>query len=354
MQLYIHLPTNLKSFELLLENKDYLLGWNSKSEKEIASFFLKNFPWEVMNELSPQYETNFVTMRKLKQFDKNIANNIQGIYYGSDNCEYLTPTKPELEKALYIYEKANKKYFFKQWKKGFVLVTPYVGWKMLERLKESLDFLNNNWQFEVVVNDLWVLRYIQKNCKNLKPIVWRIFHKLLKTPLVDTYWNHAHVPWEQMKNKTTQQIQMMQEEIVKNQNNFYDSLELSFKPYVRFLDKNSLKRVGTDFMQSRSKMFDKDYEKGIDLYYPYACVFTGRLCDTSAIENEERWHYATDEVCPRTCWRYDVFYKIKTVGYDLLQRWNAWFRIEKDIERIWEDFLYNKQNRLIYAPFVSV
>jgi hypothetical protein len=70
-----------------------------------------------MNDLSSQYETNFVSLRKLKQIDDNILNNIQGIYYGSDNCEYLAPTKLELEKALNLYEQANKKYFFKQGKK---------------------------------------------------------------------------------------------------------------------------------------------------------------------------------------------------------------------------------------------
>gem|GEM_PF-1769160 len=46
-----------------------------------------------------------------------------------------------------------------------------------------------------------------------------------------------------MKNKTPQQIQMIQDEIVKNQNNFYNSIELSFKPYLKFLDKNNIERV---------------------------------------------------------------------------------------------------------------
>ena len=354
MQLYIHLPTNLKIFELFVENKDYILWWKSKDEREVAWFFLKNFPWEVMNDLSSQYETNFVSLRKLKQIDNNITNNIQWIYYGSDNCEYLSPTKQELEKALELYEQANKKYFFKKWKKWFVLVTPYVGWKMLERLEETLNYLNEQWKFEVVVNDLWVLRHIQKNCPNLKPIVWRVFHKLLKTPLVDTYWNHAHVPGEKMKNATPQQIDILQQEIVKNQNDFYNSIELSFKPYIKFLEKNNIERVWTDFMNKREKLYQKDYEKWLDLYYPWALVFTGRLCDTSAIENPERWNYAVDEVCPRTCWRYDLFYKLKTVGYDLIQRWNSAFRWELEIERLDEKFIYNKNNRIVYAPFVSV
>lgn len=354
MKLYIHLPTNLKVFQLLVENKDFILGWNSKNEKEIAQFFLNNFPWEVMETLSSQYEANFVTMRKLKQIDKNIANNIQWIYYGSDNCEYLVPTKMEIEKALDLYEQANKKYFFKQWKRGFVLVTPYVGNAMLQRLKETLDFLNTKWNFQVVVNDLGVLRYIQKNCPNLQIIVWRIFHKLLKTPLVDTYWNHAHVSGESMKNSSAEQIAHKQQEIVANQNDFYDSLELSFKPYLKFLQKNEIARVWVDFMNKRSKMFDEKYWAEIDLYYPYACVFTWRLCDTSAIQNEERWNFATNEPCPRTCRKFDVFYKIKTVWYKLLQRWNSWFRLEQDIENLNTDFLYKQDSRLVYAPFVTV
>lgn len=354
MQLYIHLPTNLKLFELFVENKDYILGWKSSDEKNIAGFFLQNFPGEVMEELSPQYEVNFVSLRKLKQIDNNIANNIQWIYYWSDNCEYLSPTKQEVEKALQLYEQANKKYFFKKWKKGFVLVTPYAWGKMLERLKESLDYLNEQGKFEVVVNDLWVLRHIQKNCPNLKPILWRVFHKLLKTPLVDTYGNHAHVPGEKMKNTTPEQIDILQQEIVKNQNEFYNSIELSFKPFVRFLEKNNIPRVGTDFMSKRAKLYQKDYEKWIDLYYPWALVFTWRLCDTSAIENPERWNYAVDEICPRTCRRYDLFYKLKTVWYDLIQRWNAAFRSEIEIERLSEKFIYNKNNRIVYAPFISV
>ena len=354
MQLYIHLPTNLKIFELFVENKDYILGGKSKDERQVAGFFLENFPWEVMEELSPQYEVNFVSLRKLKQIDNNVTNNIQGIYYGSDNCEYLMPTKQELEKALDLYDKAVKKYFFKKGKKWFVLVTPYVWPKMLERAKETLAYLNSVWSFEVVVNDLWVLRYIEKECKNLKPIAGRLLHKLLKTPLVDTYWNRAHVPSEKMKNASPSEIDEIQKQIVENQNKFYNSIALSLKPYVRFLTKHNIDRVGVDFMSKREKIFQKEYEKGIDLYYPWALVFTGRLCDTSAIENPARWNYAVDEICPRTCWRYDLFYRLKTVGYNLIQRWNSAFRSELDIERLDEKFIYSKLNRIVYAPFITV
>jgi len=81
MKFYLQFPTNAKIFDLFVENKDYLIWGNAKSEKEIANFFLKNFPWEIMNEQSPQYETNFLAIRKLKWIDKDIFNKIEGIYY---------------------------------------------------------------------------------------------------------------------------------------------------------------------------------------------------------------------------------------------------------------------------------
>jgi hypothetical protein len=46
-----------------------------------------------------------------------------------------------------------------------------------------------------------------------------------------------------MKNATPEQIDILQSEIVKNQNEFYNSIELSFKPYVKFLDKHNIERV---------------------------------------------------------------------------------------------------------------
>ena len=354
MNLYIHLPTNLKLFELFVENKDYLVGWNSKNEKQIAEFFLKNFPGEVMDELSPQYEINFLAIRKLKKFDNNIFNRIQWIYYWSDNCEYLSASVWEIQKAYDLFVKAKKKYYFQWW---FVFVTPYVWDKMLQQLKEWLVWLNQKatkkW-IEVVVNDLWVLNFVLKECKNLKPIIGRLLHKLLKTPLVDTYWNHAHVPWILMRNKKPAEIEQIQKEIIKNQEEFYNSVEASFQPFVNFAEKKWIKRVGIDFMWKRRKLYQKDYKLWIDLYYPWAIVWTGRLCDTSAINQPARGHFAIDDVCPRTCWKYDLFFKLKTVWYKLIQRWNSWFRSEIDIDNLSEQFLFNPKNRLIFAPFVAV
>lgn len=75
--LYIHLPTDIEVFRLFVTHQAYFLGGSSTSEKQIAQFFLDAFKGEVMEEISPQYETNFVACRELKKCDKDIFNKIQ-------------------------------------------------------------------------------------------------------------------------------------------------------------------------------------------------------------------------------------------------------------------------------------
>ena len=270
---------------------------------------------------------------------------------------------------------------------------------MLEKLEESLAYLNElniKNPIEVVVNDFWVLRLLYTKYKNLKPIFWRLIHKLLKTPLIDTYWYEVHPAWELIKNKSSQEIQKMRDEIVKWQLKFYASSEVNLVEYQNFLKRYNISRIALDYMEKREELYktpsnsplsgggqnslqnnpslDKgklggeqnslqnnpSLDKGrlggvwIDLYYPWALIFTWRLCDTSAVENPSRWYYATDEICPRTCNRYDIFYKIKTIWYNLIQRWNAWYRSELNLDYLDDSFVDNEKNRLVFAPFIIV
>ncbi len=367
MQLYIHIWTNLEYFDLL--NKGKLLSmW--KQDKDLASFFMQNFPWELAETISPQYEVNFMAIRELKKrFGQDCFNKIDWIYYWSDNCEYLAPTKIEIEKAIEKFKEFNKN-FPPHKVRTFTFVTPYVWNKMLERLDEWLSYLNSlniKNPIEVVVNDFWVLRLINSKYKNLHISFGRLIHKLLKTPLIDTFWYEAHPAWELIKNKTEQEKLRLRAEIVKWQMKFYNSSEVSLDIYKNFLKKYSVQRVALDYMEKREDLY-KNYiphsispqgrevatNIAIDLYYPWALIFTGRLCDTSAIENPSRWMYATDDICPRTCDRYDVSYKIKTVWYKMIQRWNAWYRSELNLDFLRDEFIDNQNNRLIFAPFITV
>lgn len=354
MNLYIHIWTNLEYFDLL--NEWFLLS-TGKTDREIASFFMQNFPGELAENISPQYEINFMAIRELKKkFWPEVFNKIDGIYYGSDNCEYLVPYKNEIEKAIEKFKEFDKK-FPPHKLRTFTLVTPYVWDKMLEKLEETLNYLNNlkiKNPIEIVVNDFWVLRLLENKYTRLKISFWRLIHKLLKTPLIDTYWYEVHPAWELIKNKSSQDIEKMKQEIIKWQLKFYASSEVTLEEYKFFLDKHKIARVALDYMEKREELYKTQEKIWIDLYYPWALVFTGRLCDTSSIENPARGYYATDEICPRTCNRYDVSYKVKTVWYKLIQRGNASYRSELNLDYVNDEFLNNENNRLVFAPFITV
>lgn len=366
MQLFIHIGTNKEYFELLNAGK-LLSQW--KKDKDIAAFFMDHFPWELAETISPQYEVNFVWIREIKKkFWQEVFNKIDGIYYGSDNCEYLTPTVQEVEQAIENFKQFNKN-FPPHTTRTFTLVTPYVWDKMLERLEWWLKFLNElkiKNPIEVVVNDFWVLRLLTTKYTNLKISFGRVIHKMLKTPLIDTFWYEAHPAWEKIKNKSEQEKLKLREEIVKWQLKFYNSTEVSLDIYRNFLTKFGIERVALDYMEKRGELFENisnphpnplpmgEGNLGVDLYYPWALIFTGRLCDTSAVENPSRWYYAVDDICPRSCDRYDVSYKVKTVGYKMIQRGNAWYRSEVNLDFLPEKFAKNKDNRLVFAPFITV
>lgn len=356
MKLFIHLGTNLEYFKLL--NEWYLLS-QGKADRDIASFFMQNFPGELAETISPQYEINFMAIREIKRkFWVDAFNKIDGIYFGSDNCEYLAAYKNEIMQAMDLFQEFNKKYP-PHTVRTFTFVTPYVGDTMLEKLEESLNYLNDlkiKNPIEVVVNDYWILRLLTTKYTNLKIVFGRVIHKLLKTPLIDTFWYEVHPAWEKIKNKSAQEIEKLREEIVKWQLKFYNSAEVSLDVYRNFLKRYGVERVALDYMGKREALYDnaRFWEIGIDVYYPWALIFTGRLCDTSAIENPSRGMYATDDICPRTCNRYDIFYKLKTTGYKMIQRGNAGYRSEINLDYLDEKFSKNNNNRLVFAPFISV
>ena len=326
---------------------------------------MEHFPGELADNISPQYEVNVLSIREIKKkLGKDAFQKIEWIYYGSDNCEYLAAYKKDIEAAILQFQEFNKNYP-PHTIRTFTLVTPYVGDTMLEHLEESLEYLNNlsiKNPIEVVVNDFWVLRLVTQKYTRLKPIFGRVIHKILKTPLIDTYGYEVHPSGINIRNKTQEEKEALKQEIITWQLRFYNSSEVSLDVYQNFLKRFWIERVALDFMEKRGKLFknytwnnsEKGETVGIDVYYPWALIFTGRLCDTSAIENPARGYYATDDICPRTCNRYDVSYKVKTSGYKMIQRGNAGYRSELSLDCLTQEFVWNENNRLVYAPFVAV
>jgi len=355
MQLWIQVANNN-----IFKNLPDLLYSN---DREVARWFMNNLPWEVYEQLSPQYEIQVQSAMQIRKvLGPNAVKNIKGFYFGTEQCEYLMPTLAEVKEAIKLMKEFDKKYVTKDLKQ-FVMVTPYY-WhpKIKQRILEVLQYLHQNAHHinprtkivEVVINDWWTWQLIKKHeLNNLKPILWRLLVKTLKNPLVDTFGleKNVHVPWEMMKNKTPEQIAQLKKQIAENQRKGFGRSALNNQYFIRFLNKKWIQRAGIDYQQDYPSLYQVE-DIPIDVYYPYALVFVGRLCDTSALENIRRWYYAIDEVCPRTCQRYDLFvHDFDTVGYKILQRGNAQYKSQV-LLNLPQEALDRYENRLVYAPLI--
>ncbi len=371
MQLWINTVTLQ-----ILENIENILF---SDDRTIAQWFMKHLPGEVYEELSPQYELQVMSWMQIrKTLGGNVFKNIKGFYFGTEQCEFLLPTLDEVKKAIEFIKQFDKKYVTNKLKQ-FVFVSPYYWHRQIrQRLIEILQYLNENaksinpqiWYVEVVVNDFGTLKLLQ-DFENLKPILGRLLVKTLKNPIVDTFGleKNIHIPWVMMKNKSLEEIEELKKQLAAWQMEFFKTTSLTNDKFLAFFEKYGINRFGLDYLVNidykkivqQSQTIgnaitdNKEAEnKGIelDIYYPYALIFVWRLCDTSAIENIRRGYYPVDEVCPRTCMKYDLFIKnFETVWYKLIQRWNAQYKTQINLflpQEVVEDY----RHRLIYQPLI--
>lgn len=352
MQLRINIINNeiFDNIETILYSED----------KQISNWFNQNLPWEIYEKLSPQYEIQVMSSMQIKKILWwNIFKNIKWFYFWTEQCEFLVPTLDETKRAIEKIKQFDKKYVSNELKR-FVFLTSYYWNKTIQdRIIKNLKYLNENANFinpkykkvEIVVNDFWLLKLL-KDFNNLEPIIWRLLIKTLKNPIVDSFSleDNLHLPWEFMKNKSEIEIKEKRTTIANNQRKWFWSSTLKNKYFLNFLEKKSIKRAWLDYQIWYKQMFEVNIN--IDIYYPYALIFVWRLCDTSAIENIRRWYYPIDEVCPRTCRKYDMFIKdFETVWYKLIQRWNAQYKSQIDLD-LNENTLNKYENRLIYTPLI--
>lgn len=356
MELWVHCCDNI-----VLKNLPSLLYDDGK---KTAMWFLKNLPWEIYESLSPEYELQvqsaLTISRTLKSSDPLKA--VYGIYFGSDQCEFLIPTLDELKEAIKqvkVFSKTYNPSIFTE----FALMTPtYGNLKMRERLISLFEYLNEKAQYinnkkktvQIIVNDLGTIQLLKKY-PNLVPVLWRTLVKTLKNPLVDTWWldKNVHIKGDMMTNLSQADIDKAKKGIADNQRDFFDDTPLSNEMFINFYKKKNIDRFAVDYQTNMKNAFKTmDQNIGIDIYYPYSRVFQGRLCDIGAIDDSRRGNYPIDKVCPRSCLKYQMSIKnFQTIWYKLIQKGNSQYKTAEFLE-LPEETIKSKNNRLIYTPIM--
>lgn len=355
MRLYINVINNE-----IFSNLDDLLFCD---DKKVSEWFAKTFVGELAEELSPQYELQIKSISNIKKiFGKDaLKKMLDGVYWGTEQCEWLVPELKETIQAIEQFKVFNKQHISHK-KMNFVFLTSY-WWSPIvkKRLLENFEYLDanaykinpNSWTVEIVVNDVGTLILLKKFTR-LQPIFGRLFGKSLKMPLVEANgWEDAvKIPWEVMKNKTPEEIKAIREEITQNQKKMLSRTALHTPQFWRFAESQGIKRASLDYNERYPEMF-KDHNHSIDVYYPYGLIFVGRICDTCWVKDVERSYYSLDRPCARECKKFDLFIKnFDPTTYKTFQRWNAQYMSNIDLGAIKGLLTDTLDHRLVYTPLI--
>lgn len=357
MKIYLNV-VNLE----IMKHLDTILFSN---DKIISEWMSKTFTGELAEELSPQYEIQVQSSSELKKhFWKDVfTKEVEGIYWWTEQCEWLVPTLQETQEAVKLFKHLNKTHF-SHTKLQFVFLTSY-WWSPIvkQRIIQNLEWLNQeakninalSRKIEIVINDVWTLTLLKKwNYKNLIPIFWRLFWKTLKMPLVEANgWEDSiKLPGEMMKNKTKEELNLLKEKMIKNQKKMLSRTALHTKQYWDFAKQVEVERASLDYNERYPEMFE-NHTHPIDVYYPYWLIFVGRVCDTCWLKDVERSYYPLDKPCPRECMKYDLFIKnFNPQSYKTFQRGNAQYMSNINLDALWGLETSYLEHRLIYTPLI--
>ncbi len=244
------------------------------------------------------------------------------VYFGNEFCQRLIPSVKALEKVLKFVAKK---------KLNFTFVTPYATDNGLRTLKPLLKFLNKNNPCEVVINDWGVLRILNSDYKNLKPVLGRLLSKQKRGPRIMNVWD----------------------KLPKTAKEYFKQTSITVPIYRKFLNDNRIKRVELDnLLQGIDLNFNfPDSEIHGSLYVPYAYVTTTRLCLTANCDKPKKVDKIGIFPCNKECQRYTFELKHKAMPVTLILKGNTQFfkndKIPKNLEKRGID-------RIVYQPKVPM
>lgn len=244
---------------------------------------------------------------------------INRVYWGSEFCEFLTPTQKQLAGFL---DKVAQRNF------AFTYTTSYLTTKNEAAIKENLIFLNKECpNAEVIINDFGLMNYWQEQHFNLWPVVGRLLLKMKNYPYTDptiTPDLPAFLPVDL-------------NEVINNQKDFYNSLPV-LDIFYKYLGKSIL------FELDKANVLlglDDANRAHVNFHIPWTYMTCGRNC-LIAREKDGKFSFSV-KACPKYCQNEHYLFNC----YDnLVQMGNVVY--QDNLDQLPE---YNGLNRLIITLF---
>jgi collagenase-like PrtC family protease len=217
------------------------------------------------------------------------------VRFGSEFCEWKIPSLNTLEKA---YNLTN------DWGKEFVYITPRVSNNNLEKIRDHLNFFNEEKKNKVVVNDLGTLN-ILKVYPKINPHLGR---QLVYIP--------ARCPWNEI---TEHDVGFLTKRKITNI--FYQT-SLNYKPTIQFFQKLGVQGVDVDWIPQCIPHYNFLLKNGLDLsVHVYLVPVTlTRRCHTARFLGEK-----DPENCTQPCSTQAFVLRHDVLGIELFLHGNTVF-----------------------------
>ena len=224
------------------------------------------------------------------------------LYFGNEFCQYLIPTRKELEDVLDFARSLD-----------FTLVTPYVTDEGLEELTPLFDLVSQKRpESEVVFNDWGVFSVLREQYPSFEPVMGRLLNKMKRGPRLMTVMDR--IPQDTI--------------------DYFRGSSLSVPLFRRFLRENGVRRVEFDNVLQG---IDFDFEgMELSLYLPFAYVSTTRACLVNACDIPDKKELVGISPCQRECQKYTFNLKSEVMPVNLVRMGNTIFFKNEEIPQGFE------------------
>jgi len=272
----------------------------------------------------PNLETNRELSARRKELffdERELAQVVKGVYFGSDTCEHLLP---------YFRHVTEVMEHCQRYKLHFVFVFPPISSTYSKHADEMLSFLDGH-QAEVVINDYGMLAAASAY-NQLKVSLGRLLNRVQRNAFVDNL-RPTEVTAEQWENQRQANSQ----------------LELAIPEVRSYFKSLNVGRFAIENMQYDDSFFNDAPRMNVDVYYPYIYLSSSRACDTAGVVDHIYAHFPQKE-CARHCERVSIDFDEGWI-FGMIHRNNAFYRVEKKI-KIAESIYKKARNRLIYEIWI--
>lgn len=241
------------------------------------------------------------------------------LYYGTEFCENLLPTKDELIKVIK---------FTKQNKLNLTFVTPFVTNKGIKTLLQLFKLLEDKMpSSEIVVNDFGVLNLLDKSFDFSELILGRLLNKQKRGPqILDLLGKMPEEALEHFR-RSNIEVPILQD----------------------FLIKHNIKRVELDNLLQGLLVDSLNMKKS--LYMPYGYITTTRYCLANGSKDEAKKDWIAIFPCKKECQGFEVVLTHKSMPVPLYLKGNTQFFKNETLPN-------NSKNlnvdRIVYQPEIPI